>query len=283
MNDIRLIAVDLDGTLLNTNKELTPRTRGALAAAARAGIAVVPATGRLYKGIPEPVRSLPFIRYAITMNGAHVLDLVTGETVYAAEVSTEDAIAFYTRLDPLPVIYDCYINDWGYMTEEMQRRAEEYAPDEHILKLIRELRSPVPELKAFIREGNHRLQKLQVFTRKDTAYRDVLMRELAEEFPQFAVSWSLPDNIEVNSRLADKGRAIHALAARLGLRREQTMVFGDGLNDLTMLQAAGVAVAMENGCAEVKAAADRIAPCCDEDGVAAVIEEVLAQGGPQGS
>ncbi|MBQ1423506.1 MAG: HAD family phosphatase, partial [Lachnospiraceae bacterium] len=137
--DIRLITLDMDGTLLNSDKQLTDRNRRALEAAAEAGIEIVPATGRFYMGLPEAVRSLPFIRYCIIVNGAQVVDIKTGKIIYSADISPEDAIAFYTYLDTLPVIYDCYIDGWGYMTRWMQEAAGDYISYIHSLKMVREL------------------------------------------------------------------------------------------------------------------------------------------------
>ena len=88
-----LIALDLDGTLLNDKKQLTDRARAALEAAAAAGAEIVPATGRFYRGIPEVIRDLPFVRYAITVNGAQVIDARDGKTIYAAEIPGPDAVA----------------------------------------------------------------------------------------------------------------------------------------------------------------------------------------------
>lgn len=277
-NDVRIIALDLDGTLLNSEKTLTPRNRAALSAASDEGIEIVPATGRFYRGMPEVIRALPFVRYVITINGAQVFDVQTGESIYSADIPTEEAVAFYEYLDTLPVIYDAYVDGWGYMTDAMQQRVEDYGMLPFQITMMRELRSPVPELKAYLREGARRPQKMQLFVR-DVSYRDALLRELTERYPQFAVSTSLPNNIEVNSFDADKGRALLALADKLGVDRAQTMAFGDGLNDLTMLRAAGVGVAMENGHPDVKAAAERIAPGCDNDGVAKVIEQLLSDRG----
>ncbi|MBQ5972727.1 MAG: HAD family phosphatase [Oscillospiraceae bacterium] len=274
MRDVRLIALDLDGTLLNSEKELTPRSRAALEAASRAGIEIVPATGRFYRGMPEAVRALPFVRYAITINGAQVVDAKSGGTVYSADISTDDSVSFLSYLDTLPVIYDCYSEGWGYMTEAMQRAAADYIDYAPSLDMVRRLRSPVPELKAFLRETGRRAQKFQLFSR-DRALQDELLKTLPEKFPQFAISASLPNNVEINDRGADKGRALRELSRHLGLDVSQTMAFGDGLNDLTMLRAAGTGVAMENGHPDVKAAADRIAPDCDSDGAAQIIEEYL--------
>ena len=74
MNSVKLLALDLDGTLLNSQKELTPRTRDALYAAAEAGVEIVPTTGRFFTGMPEVIQKLPFLHYAITINGAQVYD-----------------------------------------------------------------------------------------------------------------------------------------------------------------------------------------------------------------
>ena len=85
------------------------------------------------------------------------------------------------------------------------------------------------------------------------------------------------DNVEINQAHANKGEALMALAAHLGIPRESVMSFGDGLNDLSMLRAAGTGIAMANACPEAKEAADHITLSCDEDGVAAAIETFCFQ------
>ena len=272
---IRLIALDLDGTLLTSDKRLTQRNREALSAAAAAGIEIVPATGRFYSGMPEDVRALDHVRYCILINGALVIDSITGEKIYTAEIDTQDALAFFEYLDDLPVIYDCYIDSWGYMTGSMQEKAGEYISNIHSLKMVRELRKPVPELKRYILEGGYRPQKLQLFTRNDVPYRDYLLHELAERFPDFSVTSSLPNNIEVNSSAADKGLALKALADHLGISRSGLMAFGDSLNDIPMLRAAAWGVAMGNAHPAATEAAVLQTASCDEDGVAVIVEELL--------
>ncbi len=275
-NGVALIALDLDGTLLNERKELSPRNRAALEAAYASGIEIVPSTGRFYRGIPEVVRALPFIRRAITINGAHVVDLKTEETVYSAEIPRDDAVAFMVYLDSLPVIYDCYVDGWGYITAQMQESAEDYIDYAPSLQMVRTLRSPVPELKAFLKGQEKGVQKMQLFTR-DIPFRDSLIPVLAANYPELSITSSLPNNIEINCAGADKGRALLALAEYLGIPRERTMAFGDGTNDLSMLAAAGCGVAMGNAHPSVKAAADRITADNDSDGVALVIEQLLCR------
>lgn len=274
MRNIKLIALDLDGTLLNSKKELTERNLRSLERAARAGIEIVPTTGRFFDGMPQAVRDLPFLRYAITINGAQVQDIRTGEIIYRAELPLAQAISIMESLDALPVIYDCYQDNWGWMTRSMQEQAAEYAPDAHYLGMLRTLREPVDELKEFLRQKGKDVQKIQFFAR-DLSVRAEVLRTYEARFPGTKVSSSVVNNVEINAAGANKGDAIRALAGYMGITMEQTMSFGDGINDLSMISACGVGVAMENACDEVKQVAGVIAPSCDEDGVSQVIEKLL--------
>ena len=269
-----IIALDLDGTLLNSDKRLTEGNRRALEQAFEAGYAIVPTTGRFYGGMPQCIRDLPFVRYCITINGAEVADLQTGEVIYSAEIPNALALAVYEAMDRENVIYDCYRNNDAFMSEGHKARVDDMVSDGHYRALIRQLRKPVPDLKAFLRENGDSVQKIQLFT-VDRPLRLRLMEQLPTMFDGLAVSSSVIDNIEINDSRAHKGAALLALAAHLGLDRKDTFAFGDGLNDLTMLREAGIGFAMENGEPEVKAVADRITCSCDADGVARGIEAIL--------
>lgn len=269
-----IIALDLDGTLLNSDKQLSEGNRRALERAFEAGYAIVPTTGRFYGGMPACIRDLPFIRYIITINGAEVADLATGEVIYSAEIPNERALAVYEAMDSENVLYDCYQHNAAFMSAAHKERIDDMVSSDHYREMLHRLRKPVPDLKAFLRENGEDVQKIQLFT-VDRALRLHLMEKLPTMFEGLAVSSSVIDNIEINDSRAHKGAALLALADHLGLRREDTFAFGDGLNDLTMLREAGIGFAMENGEAEVKAVADRVTAGCDEDGVARGIEAIL--------
>lgn len=268
----RLIALDLDGTLLNSQKELTPRNCDALYRAAEQGIHIVPTTGRFYGGMPEVIRDLPFIRYCITINGAEVRDLQTGEVIYKAEIPCRQAVELMEYLDQFPVIYDCYQDNDAFMTASLKAQTDAVVENPHSRELIHRLRKPVPELKAFLLERGRAVQKVQFFTRDEDALQH-LREELPRRFPQILAANSLPQNLELNHIRANKGEALLALAKHLHIPREETLAFGDGDNDITMLQMAGLGVAMENACLTALAAADTTTASCDEDGVALGIEQ----------
>ena len=267
---IRLIALDLDGTLLDSDKRLPPANFAALERAHRAGTCIVPATGRYFAAMPEVIRTLPFLRYAITINGARVSDADDSEVLYRADLPLAQALEIMRWLDTLPIIYDCYMDNTGWMTERFQRRAAEFSPDRHILEMLRDLRHPVPELKAFIAQRGHDIQKVQFFS-NDADLRAEVLRTCSQRFPGTVASSSCPNNVEINHADATKGKALLGLCRALNVDPKETLAFGDGLNDIPMLRAAGVGIAMGNASDTVKAAADLVTADCDDAGVAAAI------------
>lgn len=274
MHNIRLIAFDLDGTLLNSDKQLSKENAAALERAAGEGIEIVPATGRFYKGMPEAVRGLSCVNYVITVNGAQVYDVKLDKSVCGSEIPWERAVEVMKRLDGLDVIYDCYQSGWGFITQEFYDKAEQYAAHIHSLEMIKKLRTPVPELKAYLKEQALGVQKIQIFFR-DMELRKEMLKALPEEFSDLVVTTSIVNNIEINSREATKGTALEKLAAYLDIPLSQTMAFGDDTNDVSMLKAAGVGIAMENAYEEVKQAADFVTDDCNSSGVAKAINRFL--------
>lgn len=273
---IRLIAFDLDGTLLDDGKALPERNRRALEAAGEAGIWLVPATGRIPAGMPEPLRGLKGLRWGILSNGAEIYDFEEERIVVREEIALDTALELLDHAEALGLYYDCYQDNWGYMTASLLAQAPAFMKDyPGILDLLLRLRTPVPELRAWLREKGERVQKLQMYF-TDLPLRERLLRELPERFPSLSFTSSLPVNIEINSTRANKGQALRTLCSLLGLRREETLAFGDGSNDLTLLREAGIGVAMSNAFPDVLAAADRVTGTNNDAGVAQVIEEVLS-------
>ena len=276
--DIRLIALDLDGTLMGSDKRMSPRNRQALEQAAKAGVWIVPCTGRFYKALPAEVRDLPFVRYVITINGAEVYDRTYDRVLYRAEISPSVTEELFDYMDRLPVIYDCYQDGWGWMDQRFDPVLEEYLDDGTALDMVRNLRTPLQDFRQEMKKRNLPIQKTQMFFRReDLDIRKRELRAIAERFPQVAVSSAVYYNIEINSCDAQKGRALRELCANLGIDPACAMAFGDGLNDVSMLRDAGVGVAMGNAPDEVKAEANLVAPTNDEDGVAQIVEQYVLQ------
>ena len=271
---IRLICFDLDGTFLDDKKNIPPENIRALERAAAKGAAIVPATGRIYTGIPEAIRGLPFMRWFITVNGAYVYDAVEDRAAARAEVPLDLALRFYEYCDGLDCLYDCYQDNWGFMTADMLAVAAERIPDPGIRRLIVNLRTPVPELKAYLRGKGEAVQKLQLYF-EDMELRAKQLKELPGLFPELSISSSVPFNIEINAKSATKGRALLTLCSLLGIDRSESMALGDGTNDLDMIEQAGVGVSMANGDPALLAAADYVTGTNNEAGFAQAIEKFV--------
>ena len=149
---VKILAFDLDYTLLNDKKVIPPENFEALEYAAAKGVYIVPATGRVYQGIPEELRSLPFMRWFITANGAYIYDAVADRAAARAEIPLEQTLDFFTYCDGLDCLYDCYQDNWGYMAADMLKIAPDIIPDAAVKKMIQTLRTPVPELKEYLRQ-----------------------------------------------------------------------------------------------------------------------------------
>ena len=299
MAEIKIVALDLDGTLLDSEKRLSEVNRDALARAAAKGVLIVPTTGRFFGMMPPAVRDLPFVRYAITINGAQVYDRETDTAIVRDEIPLDMALGVMGVLDRYDVIYDCYRANWGWMTAALQDKAADYATNEHYLKMVREFRRPVPELKAHLRETavDGDVQKIMLFSRNDDdgrggrphmhrrsrraavarvlppAILDSISAELAAKFPEIKVTASTWNNLELNIKSAHKGNALRHFAKYLGFTLENCMAFGDGMNDFTMVEAAGLGIAMANAEPEVKRVAKYVTLSNDEDGVAKGIDK----------
>lgn len=267
---VKIVLLDLDGTLLNRDKQISSANRAALERAAAGGVYIVPSTGRFYEGMPAVVRELPFVRYVVTVNGAQVYDAVEKTVLHRAEIQPEAAERVFDRLDTLPVIYDCFLDGWGYMDEENYARIDQFISDPRVNRMVKELRRPVKGFRDFIRRENRPLQKIQMFFTDMDRRREELER-LARDFPDMAVTSSISNNIEINEKHANKGEALGFLCRLLGVDQKDTMAFGDGSNDTSMIRAAGIGVAMANADAELKAAADYVTDTNDADGVAKAI------------
>lgn len=276
----RLVAFDLDGTFLNNDKSIPPENLRAIEAAAARGVQIVPATGRVLAGVPEPIMRLPFIRYFISINGAYVYDREEDRVLYRGEIPLDASLRILEYMDTLPVIYDCYQENQGWMTRSMYERAPEYFVSEpHMLDFFRRMRLPVEELKETLRERGKPVQKLQMhFQPHQMELRQQLTERMPRLFPEIIASCSLSNNIELNSVTAGKGLALEALCAALGFGTDQAVAFGDGSNDTDMLLNAGLGVAMANAAPVVKKAADRLTGNNEEAGVAQALWQLLKEG-----
>lgn len=268
---IKLIALDLDGTLLTTDKRITARTRAAIEECEKRGIQIVPATGRAMRAVPAEILELPGVRYGIFTNGASVWDIREEKSIAAQYIDWQTTLKAIEILERYPMLYDLYIEGRGICEAQFLERLEEFGVPPENCRIIRSSRQPVQNLIAYLKEFHPPVQKINLIFREKAVKAEV-RRELSQ-IDALSVTSSLPWNLEVNAQGATKGGGLERLRTHLNISREETMAFGDGENDLPMLQAAGLGIAMENGADFLKKQADIITLTNDRDGVAAAIEQ----------
>lgn len=270
---VRLIGVDLDGTLLTEQKKLTPYTRSVLRRAVEAGIIVLPATGRPFSGLPKELADFPGIRYAVTANGGRIVEVKTGRALYESLVPFETAGRVLDVFERYDTLREIYYSGIGYAQEDELRSVGRYISSPQMADYITATRIPVPDVRAKFEAERRSLDKVQgLFA--TVADRDAAREEL-KAVAGIEVTGALDKNIEVNAEGVDKGKALIWLGKHLGIRKEEIMAFGDSSNDLKMMKGVGIGVAMANAREDVKEAADYITASNDEDGVAHFIEECV--------
>lgn len=271
--DIRLIAFDLDGTLLRTDKTISERTRRALYAAKEKGVLLVPATGRLLCSLPQELMDKELTRYFILVNGAQIYDSALDRTLLREELTPEMTMQILRFLRTRNVVRGVYIEGSGYMGKADYADIDAVAATPEMNALMHRVYIQTDDLEEFAKRAAS-TQKVLAFFR-DPDEKQAVIQEISERFTGYAVSSSLGNNIEINAENATKGKALHTLCRAIGLSPAQCMAFGDGTNDCSMLRAAGVGVAMANASEDVKACADVVTEANDEDGLARMIERTL--------
>lgn len=273
MSQIKLVTMDLDGTLLNDQKQISEHTREVLEEAARRGVHIVPATGRIYKAIPDFIRNLEGVRYAVCCNGATIYDALEDKIIYKNHIPKETALSLLRKLTEYNCTRDIYRNGQGYMEGKFYNHLEDFDIKGQQKDLILRTRQEVGDLEAYVEENSDGIEKISAFF-GDLEERKRVMKELSD-LEIASVSTALFNNVEITQLGCDKGDGITQLAKHLSIPIEETMACGDAANDTFMIRAVGFGVVMENGMDELKDIADFVTKSNEEDGVAYAIERFV--------
>ena len=265
----RLAALDLDDTLLDAQGALSPASAAALHGCIRAGVEIVVASGRPYAALPQEIRTFPGIRWAITSNGAAITEIATGKTAVRFCLSAEAADAILAAFPAEEL--ECAIGGQpycssAYLAQQTDGRRAAY---------LQRTRKGVDSVPALIRQQRGSLDAINIYVRSE-AHRLACLAA-ARQIPGIYVTSSCAHLVEMADRQAGKGPALRWLCARLGIPLADTAAFGNGDNDADLLRTAGRGFAVANATPACRAAAGRICGANDEDGVAAVLRELLSE------
>lgn len=268
MSDIKMLVLDIDGTLTNSKKEITPETKKAIIAIQERGHKVMLASGRPTPGMRRYEQELELEKYGgylLSFNGGRIINCRTGEIVYQ-------------RVFPSVLVPKMYKfaqkNHCGLVTYFGDKIISAFQPDEYVSIESRINGMKVQMVPNFTDFVDFEVNKL-LMTAED-AKAERFESILNEEFGDIiSVYRSEPFFIELMPKGVDKASSIDRMLDTVGLTRENIICCGDGYNDMTMIEYAGVGVAMANAQEKVKEKADYITKSNDEDGIVQVIDEFI--------
>lgn len=273
---IKLVTIDIDDTLVNSAREITPRVKAAIQEATKAGTKIVLATGRPLTGVVDYLDELGLDhqddQFAITYNGG-IVQTTNGETLGGAELS----LVHYKELRQIADELDAYLQvetlDAAYTTN---RVINQWASRENfIIQMplhVADMAEMTPE--------QHYVKCMMIGSEAQvTAWHASLPQHILDKY---YVVKSTPNFLEFMNKDATKGNGLKRLAQHLDVSMDETMALGDQQNDLTMIKVAGLGVAMANAVPELKAAAHYETTSQNEDGVGRAIEKwVLGKNVPE--
>lgn len=271
---------DMDGTFLTSRKEISALNLEALDGLAAAGMFFVPCTGRPLRGVLPTLREHPAVRYVVTTNGAAIYELDehdpslgAARLLHATLLDRDRALAVWEAVRGLDVTFDIFADGVCYLRRDLIARIPEFVADPFIARSMMDNRIPVDEEPPATLARVHELDRISVYWH-DPCDRDAVA-EVLHQIEDVEVTSSFTQNFEIMGPGASKGAALAWLCDHLGIPVADAVAFGDHLNDISMIEAAGTGVAVANAEPEVRAAADVVARSNDESGVGRFILERL--------
>lgn len=266
--DEKVLVLDIDGTLTNSQKEISPATKRGILNTLKRGHKVILASGRPTPGMRRYERELELEKYGgylLSFNGGRIVECRTGEIVYQ-------------RTLPLTIIPSLYKfagdNGCGLVTYFGDQIISAFEPDEYVLLESRIIGMSVKVVENFKAYVDFDINKCLVTAPVEKA--PELERQLRERYgDRVSVYRSEPFFIEIMPQNVDKATSLDRMLMTVGLTRENAICCGDGFNDISMIQYAGLGVAMGNAQPAVKDAADYITGTNDEDGLVTVIDDFI--------
>lgn len=279
---IKLIASDMDGTLLDSSMQISPENAAAIKHATEQGVEFIVATGRNRTEALPALEQVGIECAMVTLNGAQVFDK-TGQSLFTVPIDAQTVTSILDLLDERDIYYEV-ATDQGLFSQSQEQRIELFAT--HLGEVMPHLTHKmaiamvasqleilpihyVKNVRQRLAEGLEVL-KIICFHKEEARVLGPVAKEL-EGFGELSITSSGANNIEINHRDAQKGIAVAHLAHERNIPLEQIMTIGDNLNDISMIQMAGVSFAMGNAALEVKEYAKYVTDTNIEDGVSKAI------------
>lgn len=272
--NIKLLALDLDGTALRSNNTLSSVVAQAIELAADSGIEVVAASGRPYGSMPGEVLALRGVNYVISSNGAAIHDH-TGARIHETPMQESEVLRLLALTRGYDLIWEAFLDGATYTDKRYLRDPLRYGCTPAYVGYVQGSRGGLDDMRQYIYDNRHRLDSVE-YVCPDKGLRAQVRGVLERELTQTYITSSSENFVEFMHKTATKSNALRWLCGHLGLSLSQTAACGNADNDADMIACAGLGAAVANASDSCKNAAAVLLPGNDNDGVADLINLILS-------
>lgn len=268
---VKLIALDLDGTIISGAENISQKSIDVINKAAALGITVAVCTGRVMGEIPDSVKNIKGIKYFITSNGSSIIN-TDGKVIYSDPLDGQTADKVIDILKEYNCMIDLYIDGNGYMQASDAKKLDFYNVSNGFDEVLKSSRILKDNICQYYNENNPTLEKINLFF-ADKHERSEAKCRISHLNPPPKIAYAMDYNLEITSNTCCKGQGLHYLSNLINADISEVMAIGDSNNDISMLLSAGIPVAMGNASSAVKSHAEHITDTCENDGAAKAIEK----------
>lgn len=274
---IKLLALDLDGTLLDNEKRISRKNEECIRAAMERGVFVVPVTGRPKAGILESIEDIFRESYMITSNGAVTTHWKSQVDVDSAYMTKEQVLKILNLIKPFKnkAEIEIFSGGIGYLEYKQFEIVKDRYQNTPLRSYINQSRAGIIDLKAFVEERPHVIAEISIMTASKEVKEEICLA--LRELENLNIICTVGTDLEITAAKAEKGLAVLRLAKQIGIDRNEILACGDSGNDYGMIRNVGIGVAMENADPHLKEIADFITLSNENSGVAYAINRFILE------
>lgn len=271
-NKIKLLALDLDGTVLRSNNTLSDKVKSSIESAYNSGIIIVAASGRPFASMPKAILDMPEFEYYIASNGAAVYDR-NGKRLQSVTLNEYDVLKLLKLTESYDLIWEAFLEGETCTDSRYYNDPMSYGCSAAYVDYVRSSRGTSDDMRGYIYDNRKRLDSVE-FVSIDRELREKLRYMIEKNIPTFYVTSSSRNFVEIMDGEATKANALRFICDLLNIPLEETAAAGNADNDVDMIVEAGLGVAVKNATPKCLNAADILVESNDNDGIAELIEMI---------
>lgn len=273
MNNINLIALDIDGTTMRNDNTLSPKVRSSIEQAIASGIIVVVASGRPFGTMPKQILDIEGLDYVIASNGAALYDK-NRKCIRRFLLDEYEVLKLLEIIKPYDLILEAFIDGLTYTDKRYTDNPLKYGCSADYVDYVRSAHGHIEDMKAFIFEHKAKLDSIEIIEHNPDVL-NMIRNKIEKNTDKFYITSSTPDFIEFMDKKAGKASALKWLCNELKIDKSFVAACGNADNDADMIKWAGFGVAVQNATKSCKQYAQLVVPSNEDDGVAVLVEKIL--------